>query len=181
VREIEIKAKVANMTTLKDAIVGAGITLSRPIKQHDVVYGQVGVADNAPGSIWLRVRTENDTKTIFTFKQQQSSGLDSIEHETEVSDSNEITSIIMALGFTLYSDLTKTRQKAHFNGIEICVDDVQELGMFIEAEQLIEENADSKGVVENLWKELEKFGVDRTNEVFHGYDVLLNRKRSQDL
>jgi len=180
-REIEIKAKVANKTALKDAIANVGVKLSPPIKQHDVVYGQIGVADNAPGSIWLRVRTENDTKIIFTFKQQHTGGLDSIEHEVEVSDEKEITSIITSLGFTLYSDLIKTRQKAHFNGIEICVDDVQELGVFIEAEQLIEENADSEGVLENLWTELEKFGVDRSNEVFQGYDVLLNRKRAQNL
>jgi adenylate cyclase class 2 len=179
-REIEIKAKVANKAALKDAIADAGIKLSPPIKQHDVVYGRMGVADNALGSIWLRVRTENDTKIIFTFKQQRTGGLDSIEHEIEVSDEKEITSIITSLGFTLYSDLIKTRQKAHFNGIEICVDDVQELGDFIEAEQLIEEDADSEGVVENLWRELEKFGVEQSNEVFQGYDVLLNRKRAQN-
>ena len=63
--------------------------LSAPIKQHDVVYGQLGVADNAPGSIWLRIRTENDAKTIFTLKQQYDGGLDSIEHETEVSNADE--------------------------------------------------------------------------------------------
>ena len=178
-REIEIKAKVTNKTALIDAITRAGIVLSSPIKQHDVVYGQKDVADNAPGSIWLRVRIENDTKIFFTLKQQHTGGIDSIEHETEVSSAEEITSIIVALGFTLYSDLTKTRQKAHFNNIEICVDDVEDLGIFIEAEQLTDENADGKAVAEFLWVELEKFGVDRSGEVFQGYDVLLNRKRAQ--
>jgi len=175
-REIEIKAMVQDKASLLSAIKNAGIELSAPIKQHDVVYGQTGVADNAPGSIWLRIRTENDTKTIFTLKQQHTGGLDSIEHETEISDANELAAIIDTLGFTLYSDLTKTRQKAHYNDIEICLDEVENLGTFIEAEKLTDENSDGKGVVEQLWSELEKIGVDRSNEVFDGYDVLLNRK-----
>ena len=175
-REIEIKAMAQDKASLLNAIKNAGIELSAPIKQHDVVYGQTGVADNAPGSIWLRIRTENDTKTIFTLKQQHTGGLDSIEHETEISDANELAAIIDTLGFTLYSDLTKTRQKAHYNDIEICLDEVENLGTFIEAEKLTDENSDGKGVVEQLWSELEKIGVDRSNEVFDGYDVLLNRK-----
>jgi adenylate cyclase class 2 len=175
-REIEIKAKVSNKQSLIDRIIQAGIQLSDPIKQHDVVYGQKDVADNAPGSIWLRIRTENDTKTIFTLKQAHQGGLDSIEHETEVSDPEELASIILRLGFTLFSDLTKTRQKAKFNYIEICVDDVEGLGVFIEAEQLANEDADGELIAKNLWNELEKFGVDRSDEVFEGYDVLMNKK-----
>ncbi len=178
-REIEIKATVTNKQSLINTITRAGIQLSPPIKQHDVVYGQAGVDDNAPGSIWLRIRTENDTKTIFTLKQQHSGGLDSIEHETEVTNAEELAAIISRLGFSLYSDLTKTRQKAQYNGIEICVDDVEDLGVFIEAERLAEESADAAPIVEELWAELEKFGVQRLNEVFEGYDVLHNRKKAQ--
>lgn len=179
-REVEIKAKVANKQSLIDSIVSAGIQLSTPIKQHDVVYGQKGVADNAPGSIWLRIRTENDAKTIFTLKQQYKGGLDSIEHETDVSDADELASIISRLGFELYSDLTKTRQKAKLNNIEICVDDVEGLGVFIEAEQLVEDNADGQSIVEELWTVLERFNVSRSDEVFEGYDVLMNRKNEQN-
>ena len=178
-REIEIKARVADKNSLLVAIRDAGITLSQPIKQHDVVYGQVGVDDNASGSIWLRIRTENDSKTIFTLKQQHSGGLDSIEHETQIADPDELASIIAILGFTLYSDLTKTRQKAYYNGIEICVDEVDKLGIFIEAEKLAEKDVDGVTITSALWAELEKLGVDRANEVFEGYDVLLNRKLAQ--
>jgi len=178
-REIEVKAKVANKQTLLDAIAQAGVQLSTPIKQHDVVYGQQGIGDNAPGSIWLRIRTENDTQAIFTLKQQYDGGLDSIEHETEVANAAELEAIIAILGFGLYSDLIKTRQKAKYNDIEICVDDVEGLGVFIEAEYLADEDADRDPIVAKLWAELEKFGVARSDEVFEGYDVLLNRKNTQ--
>jgi adenylate cyclase class 2 len=175
-REIEIKAKVSDKQALIERITQAGVKLSNPIKQHDVVYGRKDAVDNAPGSHWLRIRTENDDKIIFNLKQSHQGGLDSIEHETEVSDAEELASIILRLGFTLYSDLTKTRQKAKYNDIEICVDDVEGLGVFIEAEQLADEDANGELVAKNLWNELEKFGVDRSDEVFDGYDVLMNKK-----
>jgi len=179
-REIEIKAKVSDMSSLLSAIERAGITLTEPIKQHDVVYGQPGAADNAPGSTWLRIRTENDARVIFTLKQQHSGGLDSKEHETEVSDAAELAAIIATLGFTLYSDLTKTRRKAHYGGIEICVDVVDGLGSFIEAEKLAEDDADGTTIAADLWQELIKLGVDKADEVFDGYDVLMNRKLAEE-
>lgn len=178
-KEIEIKAKVRDKQALIEAIQQAGITLSAPIKQHDVVYGKKGVGDNAPGSIWLRIRTENDTKSIFTLKQQYKGGLDSVEHETEVSSADELASIITILGFELYSDLTKTRQKANIGGIEICLDVINDLGVYIEAEKLIEEDTDDDAVAEELWAELVKLGVDRSGEVFEGYDVLMIKKQAQ--
>ncbi len=91
-----------------------------------------------------------------------------------------MAAIIDTLGFTLYSDLIKTRQKAHYNTIEICLDEVENLGTFIEAEKLTEEDSDGSIIVEELRSELEKIGVDRSNEVFDGYDVLLKRKLASD-
>lgn len=155
------------------------MVLSNPIKQHDVVYGVKDAEDNAPGSIWLRIRTENDSKTIFTLKKQFKGGLDSIEHETEVDDASEMQAIINQLGFVLYSDLTKQRQKAKIGKIEICFDEVEELGVFIEAEKLAAEDADSDEVVKELWEILSDLSVNREDEVFDGYDVLLNRHRAQ--
>lgn len=175
-REIEIKAEVKDRESLLAAIKKRGITLSDPLKQHDVVYIRSGVAAGTLGSIGLRIRTENDTKKIFTLKKLQAGGLDKIEHETEIANAQELEAIIKLLGFELYSDLTKCRQKAAFDGIEICVDDVENLGVFIEAEKLIENDGDDSRVVDDLWAVMESFGVSRADEVFDGYDVLMNKK-----
>jgi len=184
-REIEIKARVADKSAVIKSLNDAGIKLSKPIKQHDVVYFVPGTKDNAPDSVWLRIRTENDSKIIFTLKKQHRGDLDSIEHEVEVSDhieheaevssANELESIIKALGFTIYSDLTKTRQKAKINDIEICLDDIEDLGTFIEAERLSDLDADGKMVENELWKALESYGINRSNAVHEGYDVMHRR------
>ena len=171
-REIEIKARVRNKDHLLQLISQENIKLSPPIRQHDVVYAVPGVKDNAPGSVWLRLRTENDQKTIFTLKKQHRGSLDSIEHETEITNRDEMEKIISTLGFTLYSNLTKTRQKAKLNDVEICIDEVQDLGTFIEVEKLTDENADGRVIEVELWKVLESFGIGRSDQVHEGYDVM---------
>jgi adenylate cyclase class 2 len=176
-REIEIKARVKDKQTLLQKIKQLGITLGEPKTHHDVVFCKPGQKDYEKGSIWLRIRTENDSKVIWTLKGDTGRKLDSIEHEVEVSDGEELEKMLKLMGNELYSDLTKTRQKAKYGEIEICVDDVEGLGIFIEAEKLFEDHgADYDTAAEELWRLLEKLGIARADQETLGYDVLLKRR-----
>jgi predicted adenylyl cyclase CyaB len=175
-REIEVKAKVRSSEAILNALKEKGIELGQPIKQHDVVYSQPGAKDNQPNSIWLRIRTENDKKITLTLKQQVTNELDSIEHEVVVDNADEMFSIITLLGYELFSDLTKVRQKAKHGDIEICYDTLPDLGTFIEAEKLCPDDADAKAITTELWRLLSELGVSKNDEETSGYDVLLRRK-----
>ncbi len=176
-REIEIKAYVRDVPKLLAALKSKNIKLSRPYKQHDVVYGSPGSKDNEYGANWLRIRTEDDSIVTFTLKRSVVGHLDSIEHETVVDNAKELESIVNYLGYELYSDLTKYRQKAQHNGIEICVDRLPGLGDFIEAELLMEDDADHDNVVAELWELLTSLGISKEDEAHLGYDVLERKKR----
>ncbi len=175
-REIEIKARVRNEKLLREALNSSGITLLAPVKHHDVVYSQPGAKEGNPNDNWLRIRTENDARHIFTLKRSVVGELDSIEHETAVENADELHSIIDCLGYELYSDLTKIREKAHDDGYEICLDNVPELGIFVEVEKLCDEKVDGDAVVNELWAYLAQFGITRDDQETHGYDVLLRQK-----
>ena len=180
-REIEIKARVGHKDQVLAALDKLGIRLGKPKKQHDVVYSRPGAMDNDPGENWLRVRTEDDHHVTFTLKRSVTGELDSIEHETVVDSAAEITSIIGYLGYELFSDLTKVRQKAQNGDIEICFDEVPGLGTFIEAEKLCPEDADYDAVSKELWELFTRLGLDKADEETSGYDVLmrkLERERS---
>lgn len=183
-REIEIKATLDQRSTIVAALEAQEVVLSEPITQHDVVWGRVGVNGGDDNTApWLRIRSETRegvTRHLFTLKRSVTNQLDSIEHETEVSDPSELKRIIEQLGFELYSDLTKTRQKAHIGKIEICLDTVDELGDFIEAEKLTDDDADYQPIVDELWMVLEGIGVHRHDEVTDGYDVLMNKKLGKE-
>lgn len=178
-REIEIKARVKDKQTLLQKIEKLGITLGEPKTHHDVVFCKPGQKDYEEGSIWLRIRTENGSKVIWTLKGDTGRKLDSIEHEVEVSDGEELEKMLKLMGNELYSDLTKTRQKAKYGDIEICVDDVDGLGMYIEVEKLFEDHdTDYNVAAEELWQLLEKLGVARSDQETLGYDVLLKSRPS---
>lgn len=178
-REIEIKASISDKQALVNVLRDKGVELSPPITQRDQVFGRPGVAGGSDNKApWLRIRSETkngNTVQIFTLKKSVTNQLDSIEHETEVADDKELGQIIMHLGFESYSDLTKTRQKAQLGDVEICVDTVDGLGDFIEVEKLTGEDANYEEVVAELWKVLERFGVNRTDQVTDGYDVLMRK------
>lgn len=176
-REIEVKARVKDLSKLEKVLDGQGITLSKKLTQHDVVYGEPGNKDNEFGANWLRIRTENKKTVYFTLKRSVVGHLDSIEHETIVDNANELEEIIKLLGYELYSDITKIRRKAKIGDIEICVDSVPSLGDFIEAEIMMDHQSDHDKVVEKLWQLLSSLGIDKRDEVHEGYDVLERKQR----
>lgn len=172
-REIEIKARVRDEEKLRKALQTAGIYLETPVKHHDVVYSRPHAKDGDSNENWLRIRTENDNRHLFTLKRSVIGELDSIEHETVVENAEELRAIIGYLGYELFSDLTKTREKAHDGDYEICLDTVDGLGTFVEVEKLCDETVDGAAVVEELWAYLAPLGITKKDQEIHGYDVLL--------
>ena len=175
-REIEIKAHISDRQALLDKLKEKGVLIGDAVRHRDRVFAKPSARDSDPNENWLRIRTENNLKNIFTLKRSVTGELDSIEHETEITDANELERIIELLGYELYSDLTKVRQKAHLGDIEICLDVVDELGTFIEAEKLVEDTADVHEIEKELWTALKSLGVDPKHKVLHGYDVLMRKK-----
>lgn len=178
-REIELKARVRNKAGLLQKIKQQGIKLGPAKTHHDVVFCKPGQKDYEPGSIWHRIRTENNTKVIWTIKGDTGRKLDSIEHEVEVSDGVELENMLRLMGLELYSDLTKTRQKAKVGEVEICLDDVEGLGAYIEVEKLFtDHDTDYEKAAEELWELLEKLGITRDDQETLGYDVLLKNTKN---
>lgn len=174
-REIEIKVRVQSEEDLLLKFASVGVVLTAPVKHHDVVYGEKGAFGGELGSRWLRVRTENDSRVIFNLKRSVTGQLDSIEHEVVVDNADEIRAIIAELGFELYSDLTKTRQKGKVGDVELCFDKVEGLGVFLELEKLVDQDAQADSVLEELWKIAASLGLSRDDNVTDGYDVLMRK------
>lgn len=180
-REIEIKAHIKDMSMIIDRLTKDGVVVSEPVTQHDRVYGLPGENGGDSNQLpWLRIRTETKsgiTKHIFTLKKSVTNQLDSIEHETEVADADELESIILNMGYEPYSDLTKTRRKATVGDIELCIDDVGELGQFVEAEKLAAQDVDYDAVISELRALMGTYGIQQADEVTDGYDIMQRRQK----
>ena len=176
-REIEIKVRLKDMTQALKKITDAGVSLSSPKQQHDVVYCLPGDInkDGDPSVNWLRIRTEDQTTVYLTLKRSVAGSLDSIEHETIVENGEELATMLQYMGYIVYSDLTKIRRTGHIaDTVEVCVDDVAPLGSFIELEKLCDEDADGRAVEAELIDHLDSLGIEYTERVTKGYDELMN-------
>lgn len=175
-REIEIKARVEYPEKIKKALENRGMQLGEEKRQHDVVFCAPGQKEYQKDSLWLRIRTENEQKTILTLKKDTGRKLDSIEHEVEVSDAQELEAMLRLMGYELFSDIRKTRQNAHAGKIEVCFDQIDGLGTYLEAEILMDDEVNSQSVVDELWAFFESLGFSRADEETVGYDILYRRK-----
>jgi len=175
-KEIEVKARISNKPQLLEKLAALGCELSAPITQRDQIFVPHGVTvPTPPGVNVLRIR-QQDGATIFTLKQAISNQLDCLERELGIDDPAAMADIFKLLGFEESSRVNKTRQKGLYNGLEICVDSVEGLGDFIEVEKL-SEDADSAAVQAELFAFLKTLGVQESDRVYDGYDVLMIKSK----
>lgn len=177
-KEIEVKAKVTDLESLTLRLEAKGIVLSEPIIQNDETFVDKNYGDYEkfqPGKNILRIR-ENNGKFLFTLKQPQSNELDAIERETDIDNSVEFKEALLLMGYKPVVEIHKVRRRAKYMDYEICLDEVKELGIFVEVEK-ITEDVNAGEVQEELFRLLEGLGVKREDRITNGYDTLVYRKK----
>lgn len=172
-KEIEVKAKVSNLGFIKNELIKRGCTFSEPLIQKDRVYlhNSIEFPDIKRGTVILRIRDSNG-KFIITLKKQLENELDNIEREIMVDSPEQADEILKYMDFHEVVKVSKKRIKCKYNGLEICLDEVDRLGSFIEVEKLTLEE-DSLKVQKELFEFLETLGIKKDNQVFKGYDTLI--------
>ena len=174
IREIEVKAKVRNDKALMEKLIRLGCAFSPETTQIDRIFIPIGSSIPVPKGVnVLRLRHE-DGKTLFTLKQVNENQLDKIECEFYVSDEEKAKDVILLLGFQESVSVEKRRKKCKYKDYEICIDTVTNLGQFIEIEKLTDEETDI--VQAELFSFLQSLGVNKTDQVFMGYDILISQK-----
>jgi adenylate cyclase, class 2 len=172
-REIEIKLKIKNLQAIAQRLREKGCELSESISQHDVIYT---LKDKPPrieytmeGDISVRVRRVGE-KAELNLKEQRSNEMDNLEYETGIKDPEAMHLILLKLGYIPEVEVKKIRRKGKLGEYEICLDEVEGLGAFIELEKLSDENVNPDEIREELFHELEALGLSREDEEVMGYD-----------
>jgi adenylate cyclase class 2 len=181
-QEIEVKAHVKNPDLLKACLSERGVTLGAPLFQQDTVYTEgdwESVKDKRDRNI-LRVRKQND-KTLLTLKRNGAVSLHSLEYETTIGSAEEMHEILLLMKYQPIVKVTKHRHKGEFNEWEICLDEVEGLGRFIEVESLLAESDDPEAVQEEMYAFLESLGVAREDRETRGYDTMVRLKEEGKL
>lgn len=177
-REVEIKAKIDSLSDIKIRLEQEGCVFSLPVTHIDTVYVEtVGTFDDfMSNSYFPRIRETSTGKTLFTFKKDRDpttrDQLDKIEYEVEISNKDIFEKILAEFGLHPAVTTTKSRTKTKYGEYEICLDDVVGLGTFIEIEKDATAELSYEEIHEELATILEKWGIQRSNFVNKGYDIL---------
>lgn len=177
-REVEVKAKISDLELTLEKLKELGCEFGQEISQKDIIYIKNGltlVGKKERNFIALRTRSQEE-KTLFTLKKSQENELDSIEIEFEIGDAEKMKLVLEMLGYNEIVRVNKIRKKCKYNKYEICLDEVDGLGKFIEVEEIIKDNGDSLRVQKELWNFLSSIGVKEEDRVVNGYDVLMYKE-----
>ena len=135
-REVEVKAKVDcdRLNYIVSNIKSLGGVIEEPVKEIDYYYTHpcrdFRVTDEA-----LRVRITSRGEVKMTYKGPRLSAGDvKTRLEIESLASSSILDILNALGFSLATVVSKTRQYAKLGNIKVTLDRLEGMGCFIEVE-----------------------------------------------
>lgn len=172
--EIEIKIKLDNKFEVIEKLKQEGCEFSNVKHQIDTVFLENSAKDFdiKPGMIVLRIRTIGD-KNLITLKQRKEKVMESKEIEFEVSDRNLCKDLITTLGYKEMVTIDKKRIETKYKGFNICIDDVDKLGSFIEIEVLTDENGKSDYYENQMLELCKELGIDPNNRINSHYDTML--------
>ena len=137
--EVEIKAKLENFDEVRDNFSKLGVWLENSEKQLDIMFGKEEFLDEEhklkEGSIMARIRQKGD-KVVVCFKEiNRKHG--EFEAEFETPDLEHAKRFLEKLGFEEAFSIEKQRENYGYKKFSIALDDVKELGKFIEIEKIV--------------------------------------------
>jgi len=143
--EIEVKLKVQDSKDIKQRLENKGVKFSEPAKQVDYYFKQKGkeMEPQCKGSFLIRTR-DSGGRHFLTYKELTGFTGEWIEYETGVESIEEMNKILRAIGYTNLLTMTKIRHSGKYEGLTICLDDINELGEYVEIEAIDDDPAAAK-------------------------------------
>ncbi len=137
--EIEIKAYCQDIADIKQKLEELGAVFVKTERESDRYFNHPA-KDFAETDEALRLRSIGGT-TILTYKGPKISSKSKarVEKETIVYDGQETSEILVYLGFQESGSVVKMRDYYKLKDITVCLDEVEDLGSFVELEKKGEE------------------------------------------
>ncbi len=140
--EVEMKFSVADPSALEGRLAGFGATISADQLETDVYFAHPA-RDFAQTDEALRIRRK-ESANFITYKGPKIDAATKTRHEIDLplppgeEAARAWTELLNSLGFSAVGEVRKRRRKAHVDWqgrrIEISLDRVEQLGMFVELE-----------------------------------------------
>jgi len=170
--ESKIKLDELQLRRVLGELAERGLGLSGPERQRDVYFAERGFRQQVqgPGSYAIRVRY-TDSKTTLNLKRLTHEDGVWEEAETAVQDGAVAETIIVSAGAEHAVTVVKSRRAGWLAGLEICIDEVDGLGTFLEL--AVETENDTKTARRVINEFLIELGIAPEKAELRGYAAIL--------
>ncbi|MCX9085311.1 MAG: class IV adenylate cyclase [Candidatus Methanoperedens sp.] len=178
--EIEVKAPVGDPKHLERSLIEFGATPIGIETQADTYYN-APYRDFAKTDEALRIRVE-DGRSILTYKGPKMDKVSKTRKEvqTEIKDIEGMGNILSSLGFYPVANVSKKRKNFRFGDFFISLDEVRDLGSFMEVEIDVKDSRNFPEKVELIFKFLEKLGINRESSIRKSYlEMVIEKKEGK--
>ncbi len=135
--EIEAKVVVGDLLPIAEAVRLAGAESRGTTLQHDIYYSDPnGKLLKTGCGLRIRQQSGDTNRTILTFKGPVSKGPYKTrpEIEVEIDNRESMQQLMEGLGYKVVIEIRKHRQSWMLDDCEVCLDEVEGLGRFVEVE-----------------------------------------------
>src|SRR3989339_605425 len=149
--EIELRAKILDEQLLEDKLKQLPNIVEKKSKERQVdLYFKHESEKEEKMIIRIRKNYENN-KALLTFKSKSKHSDDIAwqDFDTPINDPDKLENLLINSGYVYFCLIDKVRQSFRYKDFEINIDNIRDLGLFIEIEKNGEENE-----VENIKKEI---------------------------
>ncbi len=176
--EVEVKARVDDPKLLERSIIEMGATPIGIETQADTYFNasdrDFGKTDEA-----LRIRVQ-DGISFLTYKGPKLDKISKTRKEVEVKiiDAKNMGQILTSLGFSPVTTVTKKRKNFRIGDFFIALDEVRDLGNFIEIEISLKDAKNFDEKVQSIFKFMEKLGISRESTIRESYlEMILEKNK----
>jgi len=168
--EIEAKVVVEDLKPISEAARLAGAESRGTIAQHDIYYSDpFGKLLKTGCGLRIRQQSGDVNRTILTFKGPVSKGPYKTrpEIEVEIGNRESMQQLMDGLGYQIVIEIRKKRQTWILGDCEVCLDEVEGLGRFVEVEGPNDEA---------ITQTLRRIGLGEYVHISRGYASLMMEK-----
>lgn len=181
-KEIEILVEVfEDIDTVKEKLKDFRyVGLKRVIDEYFYDPKRDALKPNSKGDLnhCLRLRTRED-EFYITYKDdifENDKWLYSNEYETKVQDINILREIFNKLGLVKFIEIDNKKETYSYMNYEIVIENVKDLGIFMEVEYCTNEDVDVKKVKNDIQAFIDGLGIKVSDELNIGKPELYMKK-----
>ena len=182
--EVEVKLPLYRRSVTERALTASGFHAGDLIRESDTYYTS-SFHDFMKKDEALRIRecenlTQITSKSILTFKgpKMDNVSMTRKELETVVESPENCHAILEELGYYPVCPVIKLRQYYHKENITACVDQVQDLGSFLELEILVSDDSKREGALKKIETILHDLDLSMAESTTRSYLWMLQKKRN---